>query len=818
MVAYDKHVTLIIQGQNTKVDGFVPWDIIYDVTSYMAQGYRFSPRFRMGHWDGRKKLFSRQTRTFPSGLTSTVQAALEKHGIAVTIEDQRDAPPPPDLGTWLQDINLHGVSFGYPYDYQPKVADAMLRNQRGIVAVATNGGKTEIACLVTAALRAPTLFMVPGKELLYQTAERFRKRLGLSEEQVGWVGDGVWKPGTWITVGTAATLSRGLKKAKVRDLLETIDVVFADECFPAGTLVGDRPIEDLREGDLVPSFDEHTGKFAKRRVVRRFVNRPSSLVRVWFGSRSLACTPGHPFWTQRGWVPAAALTSDDMVLCSTQKQEVGDARPLLEMWNEDRKNSRSRHSSLRELQEVIEENGYHGLCRVREGSHAFLEASISSSQEGASLLLRPVQGNLDSTTVLGSNDANQQPPSRFDLETYAGTESYARPASQSKDAHDASGYGMAAPCAWWERHGPHSSRTVVSVNTGLGHWDSHSHQAASGLWLPDQLQSGRSERGFESSCRNRWRVPLFSREAGSRSKERRSAQWVGVDSLEVLEPGCDGTFSGVCPDGLVYNIEVEGTHTYLAEGVVVHNCHHAASDSWYKVLRACGAFYRFGLSGTPLKRSDGADLRLIGVTGDVIYEIRNKYLIERGISNNVEIQFLKVTEPKGIPKGTPWDDVYKLGIVENTHRHTELCRRVAEFVAQGKQCVMMVKELEHGRQLSAHLDSSITHKFINGKESSDVRRNAIKDYVNGDLQVLIVTSILDQGVDIPNIDVLVPAGGGKSSIKTLQRVGRGIRRGGSSDCLIVLETADLTHRYLTEHSLQRMKDYKEEECFAINVL
>jgi superfamily II DNA or RNA helicase len=476
MVAYDKHVTLIIQGQNTKVDGFVPWDIIYDVTSYMAQGYRFSPRFRMGHWDGRKKLFSRQTRTFPSGLTSTVQAALEKHGIAVTIEDQRDAPPPPDLGTWLQDINLHGVSFDYPYDYQPKVADAMLRNQRGIVAVATNGGKTEIACLVTAALRAPTLFMVPGKELLYQTAERFRKRLGLSEEQVGVVGDGVWKPGTWITVGTAATLSRGLKKAKVRDLLETIDVVFADEC------------------------------------------------------------------------------------------------------------------------------------------------------------------------------------------------------------------------------------------------------------------------------------------------------------------------------------------------------HMAASDSWYKVLRACGAFYRFGLSGTPLKRSDGADLRLIGVTGDIIYEIRNKYLIEHGISNSVEIQFLKVTEPKGIPKGTPWDDVYKLGIVENTHRHTELCRRVAEFVAQGKQCVMMVKELEHGRQLSAHLDSSITHKFINGKESSDVRRNAIKDYVNGDLQVLIVTSILDQGVDIPNIDVLVPAGGGKSSIKTLQRVGRGIRRGGSSDCLIVLETADLTHRYLTEHSLQRMKDYKEEECFAINVL
>ncbi len=34
----------------------------------------------------------------------------------------------------------------------------------------------------------------------------------------------------------------------------------------------------------------------------------------------------------------------------------------------------------------------------------------------------------------------------------------------------------------------------------------------------------------------------------------------------------------MCPDGLVYNLEVEGTHTYFAAGVVVHNCHEYATD------------------------------------------------------------------------------------------------------------------------------------------------------------------------------------------------------------------------------------------------
>lgn len=482
MVAYDKSVNLVILGQDTLVDGFVPWDIINEVTSFMAPGYRFSPRYRIGQWDGRKKLFQRRTRMFPAGLTNTVKRALEACDIQVTVDDRREMPPLPELpDRWHQSIHLEGVAFDYPYDYQPEVADAMLRAQRGVAAVATNGGKTEIACLVTAALRVPTLFMVPGKELLHQTAKRFRRRLRLYQDEVGVVGDGIWKPGSWVTVATAATLSRGLKKAKVRDFLDGIDLFFADEC------------------------------------------------------------------------------------------------------------------------------------------------------------------------------------------------------------------------------------------------------------------------------------------------------------------------------------------------------HHAASDTWYKVLRACPAFFRFGLSGTPLKRSDGADLKLVGVTGEIVSEIRNKFLIERGISNEVEIRFLRVDQPKGIPKGTPWDDVYKLGIVENVYRNTELCRRVAEFVDDGKQCVMMVKELEHGRRLDKKLwdfrpGSFVTHQFINGEESSDVRQKALEDFVNGDLKVLIVTSILDQGVDVPNIDVLVPAGGGKSSIKTLQRVGRGLRKGGASDRLIVLETADMTHHYLTDHSLQRMKDYKAEECFEINVI
>ncbi len=287
--------------------------------------------------------------------------------------------------------------------------------------------------------------------------------------------------------------------------------------------------------------------------------------------------------------------------------------------------------------------------------------------------------------------------------------------------------------------------------------------------------------------------------------------------VEVLEPGRDGTFGGLCSEGLVYNLEVEGTHTYLAEGAVVHNCHHAGANSWYLVLRACAAYYRFGLSGTPLSRTDGADLRLLGATGPVLYEVRNKMLVERGISVQPVIHFVKVTKPI-IAKGTHWREVYTRGIVENPYRNKALCKKAAEFVAQGLSIWILVNEIKHGELIDQELDRAskfIPHQFINGTEEMEVRHKALKDFKQGGLKVLIATSILGEGVDVPNVDVLILAAGGKSTINTLQRVGRGLRTGGNVDKLYVVDTADFTHKYLTKHSLQRMADYKNEECFEI---
>jgi len=40
----------------------------------------------------------------------------------------------------------------------------------------------------------------------------------------------------------------------------------------------------------------------------------------------------------------------------------------------------------------------------------------------------------------------------------------------------------------------------------------------------------------------------------------------------------------LCPDGFVYNLEVDNGNTYFAGGFLVHNCHHVAADSYMRII------------------------------------------------------------------------------------------------------------------------------------------------------------------------------------------------------------------------------------------
>ncbi len=278
-------------------------------------------------------------------------------------------------------------------------------------------------------------------------------------------------------------------------------------------------------------------------------------------------------------------------------------------------------------------------------------------------------------------------------------------------------------------------------------------------------------------------------------------EWVTIATLDTLESRQD---TPEC-QRLLKSTEL----------LFIDECHHVGSETWYTVSTLCDAYYRFGLSGTPLDRTDGANLRLIAATGDLIVDIPNKFLVDSGVSARAHIIFDKVPGP-ALKKGSRYNTVYKQGVVENDVHNDKVIAWTRACVNSGLSVLVLVEQIEHGRTLDEKMWTGtdgdfIPHQFIWGDESTEVRADALRDFGERKLPVLIASTILDEGVDVPTIDVIILAGSRKSKIRTLQRLGRGLR----GDRLIVIEFSNFCHNYLLEHSLQRFRDYKNEECFPM---
>lgn len=167
ILALDKHLSFYVQGAEHTA---------------AFRGF-FNKEGDFVKWDGFKKLLT-PTLQFPTGLVDRVKDFYAAAGKEITILDKR---PAKSIGT-PRNILDNLLKIGKtPYPYQTEILDVIDKNDRGIIKVATGGGKSLIAALITAKLGKKTIIYVIGKDLLYQFHEFFSQCF---DEKIGIVGDG----------------------------------------------------------------------------------------------------------------------------------------------------------------------------------------------------------------------------------------------------------------------------------------------------------------------------------------------------------------------------------------------------------------------------------------------------------------------------------------------------------------------------------------------------------------------------------------------------------------------------------------------------
>ena len=216
--------------------------------------------------------------------------------------------------------------------YQRKQIDAVYDQWRSgaknvVYVLPTGGGKTVSMATIAHEMTTPGVAIAHRKELVSQIS-RALASVGVPHNiiaaentvkscitrHVALFGRSFYDPRARMSVASVDTLAA--RDTKLAQWANTVGLWLIDECFPAGTLVDGRPIETIRVGDWVTAFDETTGEFSKKPVVRLFKNPiPETMVRLdCWSHHARYSTHGHPFWTRRGWVNAGNLRADDEVL------------------------------------------------------------------------------------------------------------------------------------------------------------------------------------------------------------------------------------------------------------------------------------------------------------------------------------------------------------------------------------------------------------------------------------------------------------------------------------------------------------------------
>jgi DNA repair protein RadD len=502
-----------------------------------------------------------------------------------------------------------------------------------------------------------------------------------------------------------------------------------DECFPAGTLVDGQPIETIRVGDTVTAFNDHTGEFEQRQVTRLFTNpMPQRMVRVATAHHVVYATGGHPFWTQRGWVEAGMLTEED-----------------------------------------------HVLLYVRQGSEPQSRADDSISKHGTTILQQGVfdgvsvedfvgdNGSDQSTVCFGTHDQPQPNAAgqcaRKDAEHTVGNEASPEGSGRQRCACNACGA---------EVDGPPVAVRVCGAACG-GDWVSERNGAGA-------LQNRLCEPGPEDCNRGGWVQPHgYESESIGRAKGCVS-DWQRLESVTILEQGDSGF-----PDGNhVYNIEVDGLHTYVAEGVVVHNCHHILNDNkWGRAIGLFAHAHGCGVTATPV-RADRKSLHVDqgGVFHDMVIGPTMRELINAGSLCDYRIfappQAIDVSNVKIGANG----DFSQPGLREAAHKSKIVGDVVGHYLklARGLRGIVFTVDVEQAVEVaSAFTAAGIPAMAVSAKTPDLIRGEAIKKFRNGTLQVLVNVDLFGEGFDVPAVEVVQMARPTMSYGLYVQQFGRALR-------------------------------------------
>jgi superfamily II DNA or RNA helicase len=238
--------------------------------------------------------------------------------------------------------------------------------------------------------------------------------------------------------------------------------------------------------------------------------------------------------------------------------------------------------------------------------------------------------------------------------------------------------------------------------------------------------------------------------------------------------------------------------------VIVDEVHTSKADVLRKLLmgpfRHCPI--RWGLTGT-VPKEEYEYFSILAAIGPVVNRLSAKELQDKDVLANchVEIrQLIEFVEYKTYAEETKF-------LLTNKERLFAIGEMIQEISNEGNTLVL-VAQVEAGKKLQSAIPGSV---FVHGAVKSVDRKAEYKSVNVEDNKVIIATyGVASTGINLPRIFNLVLIEPGKAFIRTIQSIGRGLRRAKDKDFVNIYDICS-TLKFSKRHLTARKKYYNEAQ-------
>ena len=243
--------------------------------------------------------------------------------------------------------------------------------------------------------------------------------------------------------------------------------------------------------------------------------------------------------------------------------------------------------------------------------------------------------------------------------------------------------------------------------------------------------------------------------------------------------------------------------------VIVDEVHQAKAEVLTKLLTQnfSNCAIRWGLTGT-IPKEKWEFQGILASIGPVINQVTAHDLQQKDVLAQLDIQVLQTQDVRVFRS---YQEEYSW-LVTDDERLSWIAEHIKAVTETGNTLVL-VNRIDTGNKLLAKLNDAV---FISGEVKLHERKEEYDEVKTSNDKVIVATyGVAAVGINIPRIFNLVLIEPGKSFVRVIQSIGRGIRKAEDKDFVQIWDITS-TCKYAKRHLTERKKYYKEAKYpFAV---